>query len=294
MKLAIITPIPHLSESYKYSNIYMVLGHLLKNPLYKEYYNKLREIDPNAYVLCDNSANEGYMLKGQELIDLATSVNANELIAPDKYHDAKTTMDETFNFLNEFYDKSLAGKFSVMAVPQGNTIEEYLECYEAFVADNRINVIGIGYRNLVPALMNTIFNMSKEELSTIPNIELLTESLEDNCYTYTLSRLYFLQNYVKFKSLAYNMKSIHLLGLYNPIELKLLNQCLKKSQLKHIRSCDTASPWQAAQVCVRFDENYGTKTKVKKFLDFDMKCDGWQKAAYEHNIKLLRKWANNE
>lgn len=293
MKLAIITPIPHLSESEPCSNIFMVLGHLLKNPLYRDYYNNLRNINSDAYVLCDNSANEGFMLKGQELLNLAESVNANEIIAPDKYHDAKTTMDETFSFLNNFYDEGIAGKFNVMAVPQGNTIEEYLECYEAFVADKRINVIGVGYRNLIPALMQQIFDMTDEMLLSIPNIEQLTESLEDNCYNYTLSRLYFFLNYVKFKSLAYHKKSIHLLGLYNPYELKLLNQCLSKNQLKHIRSCDSAAPWQAAQVGVRFNEKYGTTIKPKMFLDFDMKSDGWQKAAYEHNIKLLRKWAEN-
>lgn len=294
MKLAVITPIPHLEESYKYSNIYMVLGHLLKNPVYRDFYNNLRTNDPNSYVLCDNSANEGYMLKGQELLDLATSVKANEIIAPDKYHDAETTMNETFNFLNEFYEKDIAGNFNVMAVPQGNTIEEYLKCYEAFVSDKRINVLGIGYRNLIPALMQQIFDMTDEMLLAIPNIEELTMNLEDNCYNYTLSRLYFFQNYVKFKTLARNNKVIHLLGLYNPYELKLLNQCLKPSQLKHIRSCDSAAPWQAAQAGVSFNENYGTMTKVRKFLDFDMICDKWQKAAYEHNIKLLRKWANNE
>lgn len=294
MKLAIITPIPHLSESYFQSNFFMVLGHLLKNPVYKEFYNNLRKMNPDAYVLCDNSANEGFMLKGQELLSLAESVNANEIIAPDKYHDAETTMTETFNFLNEFYDSGIAGKYNVMAVPQGNTISEYMKCYEAFVSDKRINVIGIGYRNLIPALHDEIFCMTDEQLNIIPNIEILKESLEDNCYNYTLSRLYFFLNYVKFKSLAYNKKSIHLLGLYNPYELKLLNQCLTKSQLKHIRSCDSASPWQAGQVCVRFDETYGTMTKPKKFLDFDMKCDNWQRAAYEHNIKLLKKWANNE
>lgn len=294
MKLAIITPIPHLNESYFQSNFFMVLGHLLKNPIYKDFYNNLRKMNPDAYVLCDNSANEGFMLKGQELLNLAESVNANEIIAPDKYHDAKTTMDETFNFLNEFYDTGIAGKYSVMAVPHGNTIEEYLKCYEAFVSDKRINVIGIGYRNLVPALAEYIFKMSKEDLSHIPNADILMESLEDNCYTYTLSRLYFLQKYVKFKSLAYNNKTIHLLGLYNPYELKLINTCLRGSQLKYIRSCDSAAPWQAGQVCVRFNENYGTITKPKKFLDFDMKCDNWQKDAYEHNMKLLKKWANNE
>jgi hypothetical protein len=295
MKLAIITPIPHLNDFPNDSNFVMVLGHLLKNRKYSKYYKDLKKEHPDTYILCDNSANEGYMIKGKELISLATKINANEIIAPDKYHDAEITKSETIKFLDEHYEKDLRDRFNVMAVPQGDTLIKYTDCYNTFINDPRINTIGIGYRTLIPALMKDIYLTTPHywEQMGVNEIRLLADSLEDNCFNYTMSRLFFIRHFVNFIELNNKSKQIHLLGLYNPIELKLINKAFSKRELTSIRSCDSAAPWQAAQANVIFNEHYGVSSKPKAYLDFEYKCDNWQRAAYEHNIKLLRKWAEN-
>jgi len=271
----------------------MVLGHLLDNEAYKEFYQNLKTRNPNAYILCDNSANEGYMLKGPELLSLGESVCADEIIAPDKYHDSEVTIDETFNFLDDYYDSSIKNKFKVMAVPQGETLDEYVGCYNEFANDPRIDVLGIGYRNLIPSMMDDIFELKINDWKSlgISNPDILFENLEDNCFNYTMSRIIFLKRWVKFRKLNKSNKKIHLLGLYNPIELKLINECLGKSELNVIRSCDSAAPWQAAQSGLRFNDGFGVITKPKAFLDFSMKCTDKQLDIFKFNWNLLKHWA---
>ena len=297
MKIGLITPIPHLNDDVlKRSSFHMVLGHLLENNKYYDFYQHLKERDPNAYILCDNSANEGYMLKGNELLTLADNIDANEIIAPDKYHDYNVTIHETFSFLDDFYEKDIKDRFKVMAVPQGKTLGEYLECYDEFTKDPRIDVIGIGYRNLIPALMDDISTFFREDWKRIGinEINILINSLEDNCFSYTLSRILFMKSYAKFQRLKRTNKLIHLLGLYNPIELKIINNIFTKSQLANIRSCDSAAPWQAAQVNLRFNKQYGVMVKPKAFLDFEQECNPEQQYIFEYNWKLLKEWAKHE
>ena len=298
MKLALISPIPYLNKSIETSNYHMILGHLLKDVTYSAFYQTLREKQKDAYVICDNSANEGFMLKGQELIDLAKHVKANEIIAPDKYHDAETTVKETMSFLDDHYDVQLAGKFNIMAVPQGDTMTDYFDCYGEFLDDDRINVIGIGYRNLIPAFIDAVGMMTPAmwEQFGLPKevVDILFSRLEDNCFNYTMSRLYFLKNLVKFKTFAHRDKQIHLLGLYNPYELQLINMMFSPSELKRIRSCDTAAPWQAAQANVAFDKDFGVVTKPKAFVDFGQVLTDNQMVLFTHNMLLLKKWSGNE
>ena len=293
MNIAVITPIPYLEETSK-ASFHMVLGHLLNNQTYKNFYDNLRVKNPGTFILCDNSANEGYMIKGRELINLAASINADELIAPDKYHDAKVTEDETYRFLDDFYVSDLKDNYSVMAVPQGKTFDHYLHCFETFLRDPRINTIGIGYRNLVPAIVDemNILDINEWDLGLSEDeIKKLTKKLEPDCFNYTMSRLFFLAKYVDFGAMKRYNKRIHLLGLYNPYELRLINKCLSKVKMKYIRSCDSASPWQAAQANVEFDKGFGVYTKPKAFLDFEQVIDEKQRVIFEGNLKMLRNWS---
>jgi hypothetical protein len=298
MKLALISPIPYLSKSIEVSNYHMVLGHLLKDEIYNRFYQDLKINQPDSYVICDNSANEGFMLKGQELIDLAKYIKADEIIAPDKYHDAETTVKETMSFLDDHWDKQLAGKFKIMAVPQGETMTDYFDCYGEFLDDDRIDVIGIGYRNLIPAFIDAVGMITPAmwEQFGLPKeiVDVLFSKLEDNCFSYTMSRLYFLKNLVKFKTFAHRSKQIHLLGLYNPYELHLINTLFAPAELKRIRSCDTAAPWQAAQANVAFNKDFGVVTKPKAFVDFKQTLTDNQMVLFAHNMGLLKKWSRNE
>lgn len=298
MKLALISPIPHLEEQKNFSNIHMVLGHLLfESEQYAEFYASLKETNPDSFIICDNSANEGHMIKDMQLISLAESINADEIIAPDKYHDSYTTINETQSFLDKYFDSHIKNKFSVMAVPQGKTIEELNECLNIFIKDTRINTIGIGYRNLIPALWDEIFLTERSEWYNdykIKNVANIIDNVEDNCFNYTMSRIIFLKKFINFRNFKKYNKKIHLLGLYNPYELKIINSALTRFKTSYIRSCDSASPFQAAQANITFNENYGVKIKPKEYVDFYQILTDDQKVIFYQNLSLLKEWAKHE
>jgi hypothetical protein len=85
-----------------------------------------------------------------------------------------------------------------------------------------------------------------------------------------------------------------LLGLYNPYELKIINDNLSPGKLKYIRSCDSAAPWQAAQCNITFNKDYGVVTKPKAFLDFDKKSINNEVEVLEKNLILIKKWSKHK
>lgn len=296
MKLALISPIEHLNVSQEFSDIHMVLAHLLNHPKYRNFYKGLKNVQQDAFVICDNSANEGFMIKDKQILSLAEKINADEIVAPDKYHDADITIYETKKFLETYFDSDIKDKYTVMAVPQGNNIEEFMKCYNAFLEDDRINTLGLGYRNLVPAFSDEMFVLTDSDWIDlgIDEIEILQNRLEDNCFNYTLSRFFFLKSFVNFRSLKKHNKKIHLLGLYNPYELSIINKTLTRTQLQGIRSCDSASPWQAAQCGILFNSDFGVVAKPKQYLDFEHISEVGEINVLEKNLKIIKKWAKHK
>lgn len=295
MKLAMIAPIPHLKEYadvYK-SKYHLILSHLcFTDPSYKKFYIKLKSQDPRHFIILDNGANEGEMIKGFDLVNLGTEIGVDEIIAPDKYAEAELTITETNSFIDTWYSVCKKAGIKIMGVPQGNTKEEFLRCYKEFIDNPNISTIGLGYKNLIHSFMYEIAGITEQQWKNwkIKEIVDLINSLEENTFYYTLSRIYFLKKYVNFKELERRRKKIHLLGLYNPYELSFYGRFFNKKELSRIRGCDSAAPFQAAQMDIEFNHNYGVVMKPKAFLDFNQKLIGESEAILVNNIKLIKKW----
>jgi len=285
--IAVIAPVYDLELSDELSHLYMVLSWLCKeDPQYKSHYTNIKRKQDDAYVILDNGMNEGKMSSDQEIISTAHDINANEIICPDVYLDSSGTVRKTKKFLNVYYNGYVKGKFSVMGVLQGRDKESFLNCYDEFLNDDRINFLGVGYRNLMEPFKEEIDNWKTDLI----DMDYLKKNLSDDCYYYTLSRLYFLRNILDFKKLKDNNKSIHLLGIYNPFELSLYSKLFSDDELLHIRGCDSAAPCQAAQAGVAFDKTYGVKDKPQSMLAFEARMDGNVNRLAKHNIEIMKEW----
>jgi len=291
MNIVIISPINDLNISENINDQFMVLAWLLQEePSYLKYFKKLKKKHPNVFVTLDNGLNENRLVKGQELIDLALDINADEIITPDVYMDGPNTITETSIFLDNHLD--VLKNLNVMSVPQGHDRASFLSCFENFLEDKRINTLGIGYRNLYKALQPEMEKMSNEEWTNfgIPNVKKLRSIIKESTFYYTVSRLYFIRKYVSFIQLREHNKNIHLLGLWNPYELSLYKTIFSEDELKYIRSCDSAAPNQAAQVGVKFDSSYGVLDKPIAYLDFKSKMTDDQIKMSLENIEQMRSW----
>jgi len=285
--IAVIAPVYDLELSDEMSHLYMVLSWLCKeDPQYKSHFANIRRKHKDSYVILDNGMNEGKMSSDEEIIITADEINANEIICPDVYLDARATIDKTKDFLDKYHTAYINKSFNVMAVLQGNDRDSFLKCYRSFLRDDRINFLGVGYRNLMKPFREDIDKWKPKGI----DIGYLKEHLDEDCYYYTLSRLYFLTEVLSFAKLRQCNKSIHLLGIYNPFELSLYKKLIHPTEMLMIRGCDSAAPCQAAQAGVVFDKSYGVKDKPKALLDFDKRMDGNVNRLAKHNIEIMKEW----
>ena len=292
MKQAVIAPVYDLDLSSRLSHLYLILSWLCKkDPQYKSYWNNIKRKHLDAYIILDNGANEQQLSNNLELITLANDINVDEIVAPDVYHDYLGTQEKTKGFLNEYYDKYIKNRFNIMAVVQGKTKENFIDCFNSFINDDRINIIGIGYKNLKLPFEDDMLLLSTEDWFNlgITNIQQLKDNLSTETYFYTLSRIFFLKKIIKVIELPKN-KKIHLLGLWNPKEIHLYQQVFSNEELDKIRGCDSASPCQAAQSKILFNEEYGVKNKPQVLLKFEERLSTEERNLAEKNIEIMKKW----
>jgi hypothetical protein len=141
--LAVIAGVPHLHDLSAYGSIDMALTHLvLANDTYADYF--LARSRAGIGVLLDNSAYEletdtGLGLPADAVLAAADRIAAHVVICQDVLYDGAATVVTTKTFVAE-----AAGiGYELMAVPQGRTRAEWLDCYRQLVQIPGVSMIGL-------------------------------------------------------------------------------------------------------------------------------------------------------
>lgn len=137
MKVAIIRPDAHLEDPRLQTDFHLVLAQqVLASKDYLAYYQQA--IARGNFVILDNDAAElGQATSDDLLLEAAELLRPHVVVAPDVLFDTEQTLARTNSFLKQ------AKSLTVMAVPQGKTAKSYLECFEAFNKDSRVQWLGI-------------------------------------------------------------------------------------------------------------------------------------------------------
>lgn len=141
--VAIIASVPHLTDLSALGSIEMALTHLvLANSAYADFY--LRRSAAGVTVILDNSAYEleehtGKGMDVQPVLAAASRIGATVVICQDVLYDGTRTLTTTRRFL----DHAAGTGYRFMAVPQGETRAEWLDCYEELAALPGIDMIGL-------------------------------------------------------------------------------------------------------------------------------------------------------
>ena len=135
MILATITPKGMLPQG----PIALGLTHLLKDePKLLESWRGLTQ-----YKILDNSAFElGSAIDMETVLDVAREIMADEVVLPDDFRKGALTVARTRGALQSM-DPEDYERFKFMAVPQGETLEEWLECYNNLVGMVGVDVIAV-------------------------------------------------------------------------------------------------------------------------------------------------------
>ncbi|MEG1636127.1 MAG: hypothetical protein RR324_01310 [Cellulosilyticaceae bacterium] len=227
MQLATILPTHYLSliEGDPY---HMALAHLVgKDKEYTEFYQRQRK-EHNSYVIMDNGVIEDAQQTITAICKKAELIGANEIILPDVYKDCDATLESTNSALE--YVKKFCPHLRTMAVPQGNSLEEWLDCAR-FMLDWDIDVIGI------PKVLTSLSGRDAR-------LQALLQLKE---------------------SFPKHMKQveIHLLGCWeNPIECTMIAKAEQQGDIPAVRGCDSAIAYVYARDNMRITQGPRPSGKI--------------------------------
>jgi hypothetical protein len=255
IRVAHIMPTSYLSQlnvTASGKDVGMSLAHLiLTDAQYKQHYSRLYK--KYTVVILDNSAFElGAAMNDVDLIEAAESIQPDEIVLPDILFNADQTLSRIKQFLAK-HIQDIQG-LSLMAVPHGNTLDEYLDSYVAIAAMPEVTTIGIG----------TIYNeyFKQEE-------KLGREVIFDALITNNL--------------LA--PKPHHLLGLGDDGNLELA----RLSKFNFIRSCDSSAAYTNACNGVLITSD-GYK-KPPQRVNFEDVCDEKVLSLLRKNMAVIERSA---
>ena len=161
MKIATILPIAYL-ELEKDNDYHLCLAHLLKDRTYHKFFKS--QAKSGKYLIMDNGVVEtGLPMDIEKLFHLAQSVKASEMILPDLLFKTKSTLEMGLSAL-EYARGHVEGDLNFMAVPQGETKEEWAKCVREMI-HWPVKCIGIS-RFVVPKL----FQSRTEALRSVPEL----------------------------------------------------------------------------------------------------------------------------
>ena len=241
-----------LSEDF--NSLHMIMAHLiLEDNTYAQWSKERKKL--GRYVILDNSAPYfEHALDDISLLKCIDLIEPNEVVLPDIINNFKETVQRHLRFMELLRTKKY---LKLMAVPQGNTLQEYIQAYKLFSSDKRIEVIGVSY---------TVDNLFAHK--TIPK-------------KYISSREYLI-NILHKKGILNTNKEHHLLGLSSSgnIELNRLKKFL------FIRRCDSNAAYINAKRHITFVEHEGYE-KQKVPINFNDTFDQQTYKLMVRNINVL-------
>lgn len=147
IKICVITPVSHLARYSVLGDFHMALSHLVLedngNNDYARFYKKQTELGVHTFL--DNSLFEleqrGIGLGPDAVFKAADIINPQTVIATDVLFEGKSTVSSTQEFISYMKKRGTFGMYRIMAVPQGRTEGEWLDCLVR-ICEMPVDIIG--------------------------------------------------------------------------------------------------------------------------------------------------------
>lgn len=196
-----------------YLNDYdFVLFHLYStDKTYREYYQGMRKYRPGRLMILDNSAYE-FFIKGDELdvdgyMTAIQELQPDMFLLPDVLMNRKETILGSQSFILKWKSQVKGCPSQPMAVLQGNTAAELIECAKDY-KEMGIDRIAVPFHNS----FFTTYSDGEDHLRNDWRLHTGCISTDDE---YALGRVVFLRNY---QHVLKKFQHVHLLGSHKPIE----------------------------------------------------------------------------
>jgi len=213
------------------------------------------------FVVLDNGTFEGELLEVEKLLDLVKLIHPQEVIAPDIIGNREETVRLARDFCVKLRNESLFCQ--VQVCPQGNSFEDWLQCYQELVDLPQVSSIGVSYVGH--------FEFPEDRDYFGPDMA-PEETIRLRFFHYLVGR-----------GLLRGDKRYHLLGLYSPSALSWY------ARYPFIRSIDTSFPIVCALRGDRMDE--GTRKPPGK-LDYNSELTDEALALAVRNVLWMKEECN--
>lgn len=193
-------------------DFYMCLANIAyKDKEYAQYYAD--QVKKGAFVLLDNGAAEHDQMTLQQILEVIKVINPSEVVLSDTLCNGNETIRKSLEAIEFYRSNGYTGQF--MFVPQGDTLQEWCQCFKQMSDHPEIDTFGIS------KFMTSHFKMSDARLKGL----LYMEDVGQRKYT------------------------VHLLGCHENIdELSQIKTAIRYScENIRIRSTDTAIAYIYAQ-----------------------------------------------
>jgi len=144
MLLSFIVPTKYIKRFGKSSDFTLALSHLINRDTINDYEKAILEL--NIPIWLDNGAFERGIPDGiDDLFIKAKKINAELIFAPDFFNDKIKTEKALNNYfyVKERYHPDI--KVKTAAIVQADNLTEYLELFESYLNNDKVDVIGINH-----------------------------------------------------------------------------------------------------------------------------------------------------
>jgi len=238
MKTNCELPLCMMDKNLELNDFDFVLFHLYQsNLIYRAYYLKMRREHPERLMILDNSAYE-FFVKGETLdmdkfVAVINELKPDYYILPDVLRDKEKTLEGVRTFLNKY--KTLYSK--PLAIAQGNTSEELVECLIRYAE------LGIDYVG-VPFHLSFYARMEYDE-DIVRRFMTVYHDKETGDIRYAMGRVQWVREH---ENLLKSFQKVHMLGSHCPYEKKFYHD---------FYSMDTGYPVKLGYKGIRLEEEEG-------------------------------------
>lgn len=137
-----VIPPLHNLELMDLGDRYFCLAQLYKkDENYRTFFKQ--KVAENKWVTLDNGVGDFDFISQDELFSIMKDLMPSEVIPLDVLKDGDATFRNAVEFILRMKEEDLFGKIQTMCVPQGDTLEEWLECYIKLSNLKEVDTIGM-------------------------------------------------------------------------------------------------------------------------------------------------------
>lgn len=153
MDCYIIPPNAHLELMHQGDRYFCLAQIYHTNETYRNFFKE--RVKEGKWVTLDNGAGDHALITEDILFECMKDLMPSEVIPPDVLFEKKPTIDNLCSFINRMIKEDLLNKVQIFACPQGESFDQWIECYKFMLAHPNVTTIGMSKLALPYAMFGT-------------------------------------------------------------------------------------------------------------------------------------------